>query len=207
MTQETKAKPRAIVTPEFRLSFSSLYKAEANMNGIVRHEMEMLFPKDRGASQLKELMDIYNEALKAGKFSGDGPTPRSFKDAIINGDSKKQEGRKGMFILKAVANPEINGKPNAPRLLLANRMPAGPGDIYEGCWCRAILSAFSYEARKDGKANLPVIARGASFNILTVQKVRDDKPFASAISDAEQDAMLAAMPIDGDDEDDLDLLS
>jgi hypothetical protein len=204
MTDEAK-KIRAILTPEFRLSFMSLYEPQADMNGVIRYQMEMLFPKERGGSQFKEMLEIYNEALANAKFSSGGPAPRTFKEAIIDGNSKKQGGRHGNFMLKAVASKEINGTPNKVKLLLPNRMPAGPGDIYEGCWCRAILTAFTYEARKDGKANAPIISRGANFNIITVQKVRDDKPFASRISDTEIDAMLAAAPIEGA-EDDLDAM-
>lgn len=192
-------KPQPILTEEFRLSFMALYEAQPDMNGIVRFQMEMLFPKERGATaQLGGLQAGYNEALAHAKFGAGGPTPRSFKDAIIDGNSKKQEGRHGMFMIKATANTEINGKPNRPRLLMPDRTIAKPGEIYEGCWCRAILAPYTYEARKDNKANGPIISRGAAFNILTVQKVRDDKPFASFITEAQQDELLMAKPIVGD---------
>lgn len=200
-------KPRAILTPEFRLSFCNLFLPKADMNGFVRFQMEMLFPKAAGASQFKEMKDIYDEALANAKFSGAGPAPRSFKDAIIDGNSKKQDGRHGMWMIKANASPEINNRPNAPRVLLASRMPATPNDVYEGCWCRAIISAYSYEARKDkSNANSPVISRGAAFNMMTVQKVRDDKPFAGFVTEDEQDELLKASPLDGADEDINDLL-
>lgn len=201
----SEVKARAILTPEFRLSFCNLFTPKANMNGIVRFEMEMLFPKERGSAQLKEMLELYNEAIANAKFSAGGPAPRTFKDAIIDGNSKKQEGRHGMWMIKANASAEINGKPNAPRVLLANRMSASSSDVYEGCWCRAIISSYPYEARKDGKANAAVISRGGAFNMLTVQKTRDDKPFAGYITDEEQDALLSAAPIAGA-EDDLDAM-
>lgn len=197
----TDKKPRAILTAEFRLSFCNLFQAKANMNGIVRYEMEMLFPRSAGTAQFRDMLELYNDALASAKFSGPGPTPRSFKDAIIDGNSKKQEGRHGMWMIKANASAEINGRPNAPRVLLANRMPATSKDVYEGCWCRAILTAYPYEARKDGKANGSIINRGAAFNMMTVQKVRDDKPFAGFVTDEEQDELLRAAPIDGAEED------
>lgn len=199
-------KPRAILTPEFRLSFCNLFLPKADMNGVVRFQMEMLFPKAAGASQFKDMKDLYDEALANAKFSGAGPAPRSFKDAIIDGNSKKQDGRHGMWMVKANASAEINGRPNAPRVLLASRMPATQKDVYEGCWCRAIISAYTYEARKDGKANAPIISRGAAYNMLTVQKVRDDKPFAGFVTEDEQDELLKASPLDGADEDINDLL-
>ena len=203
MTSEAPAKRVLIITPEFRLSFNCIFKAVPNMNGITRYEMEMLFPKSAGASQFTEMKRIYDSALLTAKFSGAGPTPRPFKDAVTDGDLKKQPGRKGMWFVKANASAEINGRPNRINILLPNKRPALEADVYEGCWCRSILSAYPYEARKDGKSNAPVISRGASFSIHTVQKLRDDKPFSSRISDAELEAMLDAVEPD----DEFDLLS
>ena len=188
-------KPRAILTPEFRLSFCNLWEPKADMNGVVRFSMEMLFPKDRGGAQFKEMLDLYNEALANAQFSKGGPVPRSFKDAIIDGNSKKQEGRHGMFMIKAHSGAEY-----APRILLPNRATATKADVYEGCWCRAIVTSYTYEARKDGKG--PVINRGAAYNMLAVQKIRDDTPFATFVTDAEQDELLMNAPVPGADESD-----
>lgn len=201
-------KPRVLLTPEFRLSFCSLFEPKPDMNKVVRYSMEMLFPKERGSAQFLEMMKLYNETLAAAKFGEKGATPRTFKEAIIDGNSKKQEGRQGMYMIKANASAEINGKPNKPRLLLPNRMPAERKDIYEGCWCRAIVNCYPYEAHQDGDPKKPVISRGAAFGILTVQKTRDDKPFASYVTDEEQDELLKAAPLEGvEDADGLDLLS
>lgn len=191
------AKRKPILTEEFRLSFSALYEPAADMNGLVRYSMEMLFPKERGTTQLLPLQQLYNDALATAKWGGNGPEPRTFKQAIISGDTKKQEGRKGMFMIKANASAVINNVPQKIRLLMPDRTIAKPGDIYEGCWCRALLSSYTYQAHKDGKANNPIISRGAAFNIELVQKVRDDTPFASRMTEAEQDELLMAKPIEG----------
>jgi hypothetical protein len=149
------------------------------------------------------MQSLYNEALANASFSGAGPTPRSFKQCIIDGDGKNQGGRKNMWLIRANASSEIKGRPQKINILLPNKRPASEADVYEGCWCRAILSAYAYEARKDGKANGAIISRGAAFNILTVQKLRDDTPFSSRLTDAELDAMLDSV----EEDDELDLLS
>lgn len=196
----TNQKPKAILTPEFRLSFCNLFEPKPNMNGVIRFEMEMLFPKDRGGNQFQEMMALYNETIANANFSGNGPAPRPFKDAIIDGSSKKQEGRHGMFMIKA-----NSGKDFPPRVLLPNRTLATPADVYEGCWAKSIISCYPYEARKDGKANAPIISRGASFNMLTVWKQRDDEPFATFMTEAEQDELLnsAELPEGADDLDEM----
>ena len=193
-------KVKAILTPEFRLSFCNLFEAKPNMNGLIRFEMEMLFPKDRGGAQFNEMMALYNETIANAKFSGQGPNPRQFKEAIIDGSSKKQEGRHGMYMIKANSGPDF-----PPRVLLPNRTPATSADVYEGCWCKAIVSCYAYEARKDSKANAPIISRGASFNMLTVWKQRDDEPFSTFMTEAEQDELLnsAELPEGADDLDDM----
>lgn len=182
-----------ILTPEFRLSFCNLFEAKPDMNGFVRFQMEMLFPKDRGGNQFIDMKRIYDAQLAIAKFSAGGPAPRTFRDAIIDGSSKKQEGRHGMFMLKA-----NSGKDFPPRVILQNGAQAenntGPKGVYEGCWCRAIVSPFTYEAKHKERPNV-IINRGVGYNMLTVQKVRDDEPFSSIMSTLEQDALLAQHPL------------
>lgn len=191
------SKQAAILTPEFRLSFCNLFEAKPDMNGFVRFQMEMLFPKDRGGNQFIEMQKLYNDALATAKFSAGGPVPRTFRDAIIDGSKKKQEGRHGMFMLKA-----NSGKDFPPRVILQNGAQAeqntGPKGVYEGCWCRAIVSAFPYEAKHKEKPGV-IINRGVGFNMMTVQKVRDDEPFSSIMSALEQDALLLANPLTQED--------
>ena len=139
MTTETTAKRRVIVTPEFRLSYNCIFKAVPNMNGLVRYEMEMLFPKERGASQFVEMKSLYDDAIANAQFSGGGIAPRPFKQAVIDGDGKNQGGRKGMWLIKANASSEIKGRAQKINVLLPNKRPASEADVYEGCWCRAIL--------------------------------------------------------------------
>lgn len=200
-----KWKPEQVLTDSFRVSFCNLYESKPDMNGFDRFLMEMLFPKSRGTQQLANMLRIYNDAVARAKFSGTGPTPRTFKQAIIDGNSKKQDGRHGMFMLKANANKQY-----PPRLLMPNGGRAKSGDLYEGCWARALLTAYPYEAKnKQGT----VVSRGASFNMLTVQRVPcpagfTDDPFGSFVSEEDQDAVLAANPIEGAElaNDDLDSL-
>lgn len=172
-----------VLSPEFRLSYANLFVAQPNMNGIVRFEMEMLFPKSAGVEQFEALEGAYNAAIEAANFSGPGPAPRTFRQALIDGDTKAQAGRHGMFLLRA-----NSGEDFPPSVLIQNRQPALPADVYPGCWCKAVLQPYSFEARKDGHG--PVIGRGASFSMLTVWKQRDDEAFSKAASPEEIDAIL-----------------
>jgi hypothetical protein len=179
----------AILTPEFRLSFPVLFNASADQNGRVNFRMEMLFPKTIRMSDLAEMKALYNATVLQ-KWIVGGDDYRKFEAAFINGDKKKQPERQKHWILRA-----SSGEKYPPRLIRPDRTRATEADIYAGCYCRAILTAFPYEPvdPKTGR----VISRGVSFNIDTVQKTRDGDPFGNTVlSEEERDQLLGDMPLD-----------
>lgn len=194
---------KSVLTPEFRLSFHDLFVPsvsnieddEASTSSKTpKFRIEMLFPKTIKMSELADMKELYNGALKPEWLTG-GLEHRKFQECFINGDKKKQEGRKGSWILRATSGEEY-----PPRLLLPNRDLASKRDIYSGCYGRAILSAFSWEHRNRKGV---VIKRGVSFNLMTFQKTRDGQRFGGGVSEAEQDALLDAAPLAVDESEDL----
>jgi Protein of unknown function (DUF2815) len=187
--------PNAVITPEFRLSFPVLFEATADMNGRVNFRMEMLFAIadiKANPTMFAEMKTLYNGTVDP-KWLTNKDAYRTFEKAFIKGGEKKQPERQGHLILRASANQKF-----PPRMLLANRMPATESDIYAGCYCRALLTTYRYEA-KNPKGD--VINRGVAFNIKTVQKIRDGDSFGRGhISQATEDEMLASSPLVEDDE-------
>lgn len=185
----TEVQQFTVLTEEYRLSFNSLFKPKPNMNNVLRYEQEMLFPKERGAQQFAEMKACYDRTIAT--LTEKYPTPRTFKESMISGDTKKQSGRHGMILIRAHSNPEY-----PPRLLLKNGQPAqdcvGPNGIYEGCWCKSLLNCFSW-VHRDPKKNNTIVSQGASFGILTVIKQRDDDPFRTvSLSEDEQNKLIQA---------------
>jgi Protein of unknown function (DUF2815) len=187
--------PHAVISPTFRLSFPSLFEATADMNGRVNFRMEMLFAVadiKANPTMFAEMKALYNGTVDP-KWLTNKEAYRTFEKAFIKGDDKKQPERQGHLILRASANQKF-----PPRMLRANRTPATDADIYAGCYCRALLTAYKYEAKNEKGI---VINRGVAFNIKTVQKVRDGDSFGRGhISAATEDEMLASAPLVEEDE-------
>jgi hypothetical protein len=182
----------AVLTPEFRLSFPALFVPTPDDNGVLRFRMEMLFPKTREYLLLLQPMKaLYNATIPQSWATDGGCAWRTFEQALIDGNQKKQEERKNHFILRANSGPKY-----PPRLLNPNKTQASEADLYAGCYCRAILTTFSWQTKNKQGA---VINRGASFNISTVQKTRDGDPFSRSISAAAADAMLDEAPLTQDE--------
>lgn len=193
------AKKAQVLTPEFRLSFFDLFEAKVSDmddsgSKTPRFRIEMLFPKNIPMSELQQMREVYNSELKPEWLSG-GLEYRKFNQAFINGDTKKQESRKGHWMIRATSGQDF-----PPRVLLPNRSLATKMDVYSGCYGRAILTAFNWEHKN--KAG-HVIKRGCSFNLLTFWKTRDGQRLGGFVSEAEQDALLDTVQLPIEEGEDL----
>lgn len=184
---------QAIVTPEFRLSFPHLFEPSPDDNGVLRFRMEMLIPKAYvrdNPTCLNEMKALYNSTIPKAWLTDGGVPFRRFEQAFIDGDTKKQEERKGHWILRANSGPKY-----PPRLkkLDGGLILSDDGQMYAGCFCRSVLTAYNWTTKNKAGA---IINRGASFNISTVQKTRhpdnDGAPFSKALSGGEADRLLEA---------------
>ncbi len=190
-----------VLTPEFCLSFNDLFVAKVNSmdddegaSKKPRFGIEMLFPKSIPMSELSEMRKVYDSEVKP-SWATDGLDYRKFNQAFINGDKKKQESRKGHWILRAHSGEEY-----PPRVLLPSREIAVPRDVYSGCFGRAILTAFPWEFKNKKGA---IVKAGVSFNLLTFWKTRDGKRLGGFVSEAEQDALLDTVQLPMEEGEDL----
>lgn len=189
----------SVLTAEFRLSYFDLFVAKADMEGRLGFRAEMLFPKSIKMSELRDMQELFNATVPA-EWRAAKLEYRGFQQCFINGDAKKQEGRKGHWMLRAGSGPEFQ-----PRLLLEDRRVARSGDFYAGMYARAVVSAFSWSHKNPSGV---VVKRGVSFNLLTVQRTRrpmedGSDRFGKFVSAEEQDALLDAAPLSVEEGEDL----
>lgn len=182
---------RACITPTCRLSFADLFEPKPDMEGRVGYRAELLFPKNKATIQAMGPMRAVHDAKIKPEWVAGRLDFRTFNGCFIDGDTKKQEGRKGHYLLRVKS-----GEDYPPKLILADRRRAKPSDLYAGANVRAILSAFDWEHRnKAGQ----VVKRGVSFNLLTLQLVdTQGERFGDFVSDAEVDELLEANPLQGE---------
>ncbi|MEI6084013.1 MAG: ssDNA-binding protein [Verrucomicrobiota bacterium] len=161
-----------IVTPEFRLSFPTLFKGRAKQSDPtkVQFSISMLFPK---ATDLKELKTLCRDAMVS-KFGSDPQKwPKGWRNPIQDGDEKTEWGgyegnvyvRAATEIKPPVFDQDCNPVPDLEQQ-----------KVYAGMYCKAQVHAYPYD--KAGN-------QGVAIGLDAVQLVRDGEPFAGSI-DAEK---------------------
>jgi len=170
-----------VVTPEFRVSFPSVFQAKMNdMSGKEEYSVVALFPKNADLSALKAL------AQKVIQEKWPDGTPSNFRSPFRNqGEKKKTENGKtflpdgyedgAVFInLKSQQKPGVVDGSMQPILSAT--------DFYPGCYARASVSCYAY----DIKGN-----RGVAFGLGNIQKVRDGEAFGGRSKPEEDFAPIA----------------
>lgn len=167
---EVKEK-KSLITPEFRVSYPQVFKPKLNdLNGKEEFSVVALFPP---GADLKHLYAAAADAIAKKWPNG--------KPANLKSPFRKQEERKredgtmpegyvegGIFInLKSTRAPGVIDQRNQPIIDAEH--------FYAGCYAKASVSVFAYEARnKQGQ----VLSRGVSFGLNNIQKQRDGEPFS-----------------------------
>lgn len=190
----------AAFTSEFRLSYPNLFEPREQDDGRLKFSMDMLFAKDGfDKDDFAELKKVYNAAVPREWIANNYEFP-SFWKMFQNGDKKRdangnaKEELKGHFLLRASCQEQF-----PPRLLLPNMKKAGRADIYGGCYCKALLTAYSWEHKNKKGA---VIKRGVSFSIEDVIKTRDGQPFGGGLSASDRDEYYKKFkPVEAADDD------
>lgn len=165
-----------IITPEFRVSFPHVFKAQAmpGTNNAPKFSVTMLFDKKQDLTAVKKAI----RAAKIEKFGADEKKwPKVIKSPVQDGDgeagmSKKKgepmEGYAGHWVIKASTNE--NQRPgivdrNGEEILKES-------DFYAGCYARAYIYAYVWEFPKgSGKY-------GVGFILDHLQKLKDGKAFS-----------------------------
>lgn len=163
-----------VVTPEFRVSFPHLFKAQA-MPGTAnkpKFSISMLFEKDTDLTEVKKAIF----AAKRARFGADKTSwpeiPSAFGDgdgaAGLDKSKKRREGYAGHWVLKA-----SSGEDNQPVLVNRDGQPIiKAADFYAGCYARAYITAYVWEF-PEGSGKF-----GVGFLLDHVQKLRDGKSFS-----------------------------
>jgi hypothetical protein len=165
------------LTPDFRLSFPSLFQKSGRKGSKPSFSMKMLFPKSSDITILKSAL---REVMTA-RWGKDAPSVTS---PFIDGDTKKYAGYAGMIVVKAAnyVYDEKNEHKARPGVVDCRVDPIiSPAEMYPGCWARAKIFA-----KATGGPGTEWEAK-VSFGIRNVQKIREDEAFGSALVGAEED--------------------
>jgi hypothetical protein len=165
-----------IVTPEFRVSYPSVFKAKKNeLSGAEEFSLVALFPKGADLSQLEAAAKAVMEE-KWGKDKS--KWPKNIRSPFRKQDEKIKDGvlpagheAGAVFMnLKSKQRPQVVDQSVQPIL--------SESDFYPGCWARASVRAYAY----DNMGN-----RGVSFGLQNIQKVKEGDPLSSSKSFAADD--------------------
>lgn len=154
-------------TPFFRAAYPHLFKPKMNdLNGKEEYSLVALFPKGCDLTELKTLVvnAITEKWGEKSKWPANLKSPfrdQGEREKIIDGVKVLQEGYEAGAIF---INLKSNRRPGVVNQQVKDILDHT--EIYSGCWCRAQVSAFAY----DQKGN-----RGVAFNLIHVQKVKDDE--------------------------------
>lgn len=187
-----------ITTPEFRVSFPTVFEAKAmNAGDKPKYSIQMLFrvapnPKDPDGkvvdiTPLKEAVKaILVQKLGAGweaecrKTRADGS--RIIRLPFRNGKEKDLDGFDEGIVFCSASSV------NKPGLVDAALQPIiSPSEFYGGCYARATLNPYWY----DTKGN-----KGVALGLQNIQKLRDGVPFSGKVK-AEDDFDAIAEPATG----------
>lgn len=181
---------RRVITPEFRVSYPSVFEKTAYEDGTPEYSVTALFSKKIDISALKSAA----KAAVAEKWGDEIKTwPKKKKESFRwpwrDGDADKPDNPEyeGMYFIK------FSSKKAKPGIVAPNgrTIITDEEDFYAGCYARAEVVAYAYD--KAGN-------RGVSFDLWTLQKIRDGEALSGRRSPTE-----VFEAIEGADEDDLDL--
>lgn len=164
MSEEKKAKFKSIMSPTFRVSFPHVFKPYSMQDGQEpAYSIEMMFPEGTDLTEMKKLAT----EVKRAKW-GDN-APEGLRNPFKDGNLKKLESYKGMTIVSARTKQR-------PGLIDENYNEIiDQAKFYAGCWAKATLTCYAYEARnKQGV----ILNRGVAFGLQNIMKVKDDTAFS-----------------------------
>ena len=160
-----------VMTPEFRVSYPKVFKAERNeMSGKDEYSVVALFKKGQDITVLKKALE---ECLTE-KFGDDkAKWPKNLKNPFRDQADREKDGvmpagyEKGaLFItLKSTNKP---GVVDASVSLIIDEK-----DFYAGCFARATVRVGYYD--KAGN-------KGVAFYLQNIQKLRDGEPLSGRAS-------------------------
>jgi len=191
-------------TPAFRISYPALFEAKETLNGDFKFQATMLFPKLELATRLKAEghpaanwiaadngKGFYAEILKVarGNFGPEVALDTLKLTKFRDGDLPKPNGKieendKGHIIVRTSTK-------DRPKCLRQDKtIITDPGELYAGCWVRAILTVAPFLKPQ----------HGVTVYLAGIQKLAEDAAFSSRprVED-EFDAVATTETFDGGD--------
>ena len=191
---------KSTITPEFRVSFPSLFKARSFNEGEPKYSLTALVPKNinlrksistRYKYGVMELCEKAAEEKWGAEWKKKKPA-MPFKD----GDEKEPmlDGYEGhnYFAMASKMRPGLIG-PDKEKIELED-------DFFAGCYARAEVSAYAYEYSEKGK----VLKRGVGLNLLNVMKTSTEGERFSGPRQEAEEAFDGIEETDDDGSDDED---
>lgn len=169
-----------VLTPEFRVSFPSVFAPSAYEKQDPKYSLTSIF---ESGTDLSGLQAAVKEAAKD-KWGAD--IPSNLKLPFHKGekkDLKKYPEFKDTIFINMRSNVD-----RKPGIVDENAEPmADPSKFYGGCYAQAYVTVYAYDK----------MGNGVAFGLSTIQKTRDGEPFGAGPNDAEADFA----PIRGSEED------
>jgi len=158
-------------------------EAKANLDGKMKFEVTMLFPKSNVVAQLKaakhpaapwmaddNCQGFYNEIIKIARANFGPDVSLSslkitkFRDGDLpKPNGKTEESDKGHIIVRTSSNEK-------PKCLRQDKtVITEASEVYAGCWVRAILTVAPFLKPQ----------HGVTIYLAGIQKLADDAPFSS----------------------------
>lgn len=149
----------SILTPEFRVAFPRIFKADDKG----KYGCAMIFESDVDFSNLEDL--IKN---KEKEVWPKGPPKKEYLLPILDGDDSTREEYKGKMYINGKCGKYPAGVVDAQRQPIVDE-----AEFYPGCYARAVITLYHWVHL--GKC-------GISVNIRNIQKLRDGEPLVSRMA-------------------------
>ena len=194
--------PRAMLSPEARLSFPALFKARPPFGrpdapqDEWKYECTLLVPKSESAwmNELSQTIEhVVSEAVADnGPRGWKGARPPQLQTPVQDGDAPKKDGtprpeaERGHWLIK------IKGKrkPTVRSAVALKGPDLTEAECYAGCYVRATFNVGAYNTAGN---------KGVTFYLGNILKTRDGEPFGAGATAAEDDfAGLEQAPAIGD---------
>ncbi len=180
---------KQVVTHLFRIAFPNLIEKASFKGGLPSFNFMMLFPHETDFSQpvsnkpgkdgkprISLLKAIYNAKVEMWGEKKHWPSP--IETPIKDGDDKPTwEGFEGHFYIKAKSYNPIKVFGTTPNPNGKGFLPIDPGLIEGGDYCRATISASSYDDPDCG----------VNFYCSSIQLVKKGEPFGDTASGEDYD--------------------
>lgn len=171
---------KKITTPQFRVSFPSMFQATAAQDGGKKfYSLQAIFNKEtlaKDPEQAKLFKGMKQAMADCAREKWGADLPKNLQSPFRDGAEKDTIGYGEGTIFIAFKTQEKNGRPGLVDQNMQRIMDES--EFYPGCYAHATVNPYAWEYM--GKA-------GISFGLQNVQKIDDGEPLGGGRSKAEDD--------------------